>query len=161
MRMAGGELIVVVPARIATPAARFAVLHELGHALANLSTAAGLPRVLDEAVASYAARLLEVPGTPWFSPYARAARARRTLLAHALHAIERGEGDTRSGEGGTRIAARPPWALWHDPGAQATYVEAEAIADRLWANLGESPAPGALARAIADERAAIERRWAW
>ncbi|HVK84702.1 MAG TPA: hypothetical protein VM513_11375 [Kofleriaceae bacterium] len=154
LRMAGGEVIVVVPARIATPAARFALLHELGHALANLSTPAGLPRVLDEAVASYAGRLLEVPGTPWFSTYARAARARRTLLAQALHAIERGEGDTR-------IAARPPWALWHDPGAQATYVEAEVIADRLWGNLGASPAPGALAQAIAEERAAIDRRWAW
>jgi hypothetical protein len=131
------------------PSARFAVLHELGHALANLVSPAGLPRALDEAVAAYAARLLELPETPWFSTYARAARARRSLLAHALDAIERGQGDRE-------LAERPPWALWHDPGAQASYVEAEVIADRLWRTLGASPAPGALAHAIAVERARID-----
>ena len=119
--MAGGEVIVVVPERIATAAARFAVLHELGHALANLASPAGLPRALDEGVAAYSARLLELPDTPWFSIYARAARARRSLLAQALDAIERGQGDRE-------IAERPPWALWHDPAAQALYVEAERIA---------------------------------
>jgi len=57
-----------------------------------------------------------------------------------------------------RIAARPPWALWHDPGAQASYVAAEALADELAAQLGPEPPPGAFAAAIAAHRERIDRR---
>jgi hypothetical protein len=155
------EVIVVVPVRVDSPAARFAVLHELGHALAHLASPAGLPRALDEAVASYAARLLEEPGSPWYSPLAAAARARRGLLAHALDIVEedlgkRGHAAARDVSGVT-LGARPPWALWHDPGAQAMYVEAERISQHWWTELGPSPAPGALAAAIATERARIDQ----
>jgi hypothetical protein len=120
----GREVIAVVPARVETPGARFAVLHELGHALAGLVVAAPLPRAIDEAAASYAARAMEAPDHPWHSALAAEARARRTALATMLDEIERG---TRK-----PAAAKPPWALWHDPGAQASYVRAEQIAD-AWA----------------------------
>ncbi len=122
----GREVIVVVPAQLDTPAARFAALHELGHAIAALAIARPLPRVVDEAVASLAARAMEDPASPFASPLAAAARARRLAIAARLDAIERGAspGDL----------ARPPWALWHDAGAQATYVAAETIADELAAS---------------------------
>lgn len=149
------EVIVAVPRVIATPAARFAVLHELGHAIANLVAPAGLPRTVDEAVASYVARSMEQPDVlpaPWFSAEASEARVRRTALARFLDAIERA------------LPALPPsstegpaWALWHDPGSQASYVAAEAIADRWWSTLGPAPAKGALAAAIAVERERIDR----
>jgi hypothetical protein len=42
------------------------------------------------------------------------------VLATLLDAIERGA---------PPAFARPPWALWHDPGAQAAYVRAEQLAD--------------------------------
>ncbi len=132
------EVIAVVPARASTPAERFAVLHELGHAVANLLSPAGLPRVLDEAVASLVARDLERT-----TPLAIAARDRRTQLARVLAAVERGEVP------GDRIAASPPWALWHDPAAQAAYVAAEEMADRL------DGAPD-LGAALAHERARID-----
>ena len=119
----GREAIVVVPERVATPAARFAVLHELGHAIAALAIDRALPRVVDEAVASLVARTMEVPGAAWASPLAIAARARRHAIAARLDAIERG--------GAIGDLATPPWALWHDAGAQAAYVAAEAIADEL------------------------------
>ena len=133
----GREVIAVVPARVLTPAARFAVLHELGHALAGLLAPVALPRALDEAAASYAARAMEAPAHPWHSPLAAQARARRTALAALLDEIERGA---------PPVGARPPWALWHDPGAQAAYVRAEQLAD-AWADdaaaraaiLGASP----------------------
>ncbi|MDX2093896.1 MAG: hypothetical protein SFX73_39040 [Kofleriaceae bacterium] len=155
------EVIVVVPMRVDSPAARFAVLHELGHALAHLASPPGLPRAVDEAVASYAARLLEEPASPWYSSLAAAARARRGLLAHALDIVEddlgtRGHAAAREVSGVT-LGARPPWALWHDPGAQALYVEAERISQQWWTALGPSPAPGALAAAIATERARIDQ----
>src|SRR5690606_20545894 len=47
------EVVIVVPSVIDTPAARFAVLHELGHAIVALALPGGTPRVLDEAAASY------------------------------------------------------------------------------------------------------------
>jgi hypothetical protein len=117
------EVIVVLPATIDTPAARFAVLHELGHALVALLVGE-VQRVLDEAVASFVARRIEQPGSAWFSELAVQARARRVAVASELDAIERGVSKRRPTE-------RPPWALWHDPGAQAAYVEAEVIADTL------------------------------
>lgn len=133
----GREVIVVVPPHAASPAARFAVLHELGHAVANLLAPAGLPRVLDEAVASLVARDLERA-----TPVAIAARTRRTQLARVLAAVERGE------RPGDSVAPSPPWALWHDPAAQAAYVAAEELADRL------AVAPD-LGAALAHERARI------
>ncbi|HEY5938429.1 MAG TPA: hypothetical protein VIU61_27450 [Kofleriaceae bacterium] len=123
------EVIVVVPRELRTPADRFAALHELGHVVVAMLVGL-VPRVVDEAAASHVARLLETdtPDLPgWFSPLAVAARARRVALARALDAIERGAG--------TRVTEAPPWALWHDPGAQATYVAAESLADGLAADV--------------------------
>jgi hypothetical protein len=134
----GAEVIVVVPERVDTPAARFAVLHELGHAVCALASPVPVPRVVDEAAAAYVARAMEVPG-PWFSTVATAARARRHAIAGELDRVERG--------GRTDTYAAPPWSLWNDPGAQAVYVEAETVADR-W--------HGPLASSIAAERARID-----
>lgn len=150
------EVIVVVPSVVDTPAARFAVLHELGHALVALALPPGTPRVVDEAAASYIARLAEPPS--WLSPrwpseLAAAARRRRTALAAMLDEIECGLPDLADVPG-----ARPPWALWHDPGAQAAYVAAEAIADRLRNDLGPNPPRGQLVRALELERARIDHR---
>jgi len=144
----------VVPARIAAPDERFAVLHELGHAVAALAGPAGIPRVIDEAVAAYVARAIEDTDDPWYSPLAAAARVRRRALAQRLARIERalpGLPDV------PLISERPPWALWHDPGAQAAYVAAEAIADAIARALDTAPAPGVLANVIAAACAAIDR----
>ena len=122
----GVEVIVVVPARVDTPAARFAVLHELGHAACALVSRRAVPRVVDEAVASKVARWMEGEGAldpVWTSSLAAEARRRRMALAALLDRRERGPIETGH--------ASPPWALWHDPGAQAGYVAAEAIAERL------------------------------
>lgn len=158
------EVIVVVPAQLATPADRFAVLHELGHAVAALALPAGIPRVIDEAVAAYVARGIERPGdAAWYSPAAGGARARRGLVARRLDQIERQierriEHSSAGGDAAApQIAERPPWALWHDPGAQAAYVAAEALADELDRAIGAAPGPGALAGALAGHRAAIDR----
>jgi hypothetical protein len=144
----GAEVVVVVPARIAAPAERFAVLHELGHAVAALGSPAGIPRVVDEAAAAAVARALEAPDHPWHSPHAIAARQRRVALARWLDRLERALPALPDAH--ARPAERPPWALWHDPGAQAAYVAAEALADTL--------APGRLVAGVAEARAAIDRR---
>lgn len=120
--IARDEIVVAIPRAIATPAARFAVLHELGHARAALDHGLDLPRAFDEACAAHAARAMEDPDDPWYSPLATAARTRRRYLAAQLAAIE--EEPAR----GPALAASPPWALWHDPGAQAAYVVAEELA---------------------------------
>ena len=150
------EVIVVVPEVVDTPAARFAVLHELGHALVALALPAGTPRVVDEAAASYIASLAE-PGSwlppRWPSELAPAARRRRTALAAMLDEIERGLPALADVPG-----TNPPWALWHDPGAQAAYVAAEVIADRLRNDLGPNPPRGQLVRALELERARIDQR---
>jgi len=145
------EAAVVIPERIATPAERFAVAHELGHVLAAFVLADGIPRVVDEAAAAYTARVaLETEGAgSWHCPLAAAARARRLSYARALDRIELGLPNDRP--------ARVPWSLWHDPGAQAAYVAAEAMADRLIDQLGLDPPPGALAEALAAERARVDR----
>ena len=136
----GVRAIIVVPERIDTSAARFAVLHELGHALlwlAPISREHEWPRAIDEAAASYVARLMELDGANgandvtsakagihrWGSAQATAARKRRLAIARVLDAIE----------GGAERGAieRPPWALWNDPHAQAAYVTAEQVADAL------------------------------
>ena len=121
------EVIVVVPAVVDTPRARTQVLHELGHAAAALLLPAGIPRAVDEAAAAFVARLAE-PGSwlpsRWISELAPAARERRLAIAQLLDAIERGYD-------GPLTPGAPPAALWDDPGAQSSYVAAEAIADRL------------------------------
>jgi hypothetical protein len=151
------EVIVVVPAAIDTPAARFAVLHELGHAFVALAMSAGVPRVVDEAAGSYVARFMEPPSwlpPKWPSALAEAARERRRAVAVALDAIERRLPDAD----GTALGAAPPWALWHDPGAQAAYVAAEQMADRLRADLGPKPPVGQVLRALVAERDRIDLR---
>jgi hypothetical protein len=142
----GREVIVVVPAGVATPAARFAVLHELGHALGGLLAPAALPRAVDEAVASYAARALEAPSHPWYSPLAGAARARRTVIARLLDEIERA---LPALEAPPPPSPRAPWALWHDPGSQASYVAAEQIAEGWSSGGAEAGLAGAISRAAA------------
>ena len=149
----GREVIAVIPERVATPAERFAVLHELGHAVAALALSTGIPRVVDEAAAAYIARAIERPADRWYSSLARAARERRRALAGMLDRIERRPALRPA----PRISERPPWALWHDPGAQAAYLVAEQIADELDRELGPAPASGALATALAAHRAPIDR----
>src|SRR5262249_42024375 len=63
----GREVVPAIPAQVATPAERFAVLHELGHAIAALACPAGIPRVVDEAAAAYVARAIERGDNPWHS----------------------------------------------------------------------------------------------
>jgi len=154
-----GEVVVVIPAQIATPADRFMVLHELGHVLAALAMPAGIPRVVDEAAAAYLARAIEREGDAegvWYSPAAGPARVRRGILARVLDRIERhlAQGPPAVAD---RPAERPPWALWHDPGAQAAYVAAEAMAGAIEEAVGPAPAPGALAEALAAQREQIDR----
>jgi hypothetical protein len=150
-----GEVVVVIPAQITTPAERFTVLHELGHVLAALAVSAGIPRVVDEAAAAYVARAIEREGEPWFSPAAAEARVRRGALARVLDGIERALPAIVD-----RPAERPPWALWHDPAAQAAYAAAEAIADAIEREVGPAPAPGAVAAALNAQREQIDRRGA-
>ncbi|HET9627279.1 MAG TPA: hypothetical protein VFP84_38235, partial [Kofleriaceae bacterium] len=88
---------------------------------------AGLPRVLDEAVAAYVARDVERRDHPWYAAAAPAARTRRRVLARVLDGVER----ALPALAPSPITERPPWALWHDPGAQAAYVAAERLADTL------------------------------
>lgn len=154
-----GEVIVVLPAQITTPAERFAVLHEFGHVLAALTMPAGIPRVVDEAAAAYVARTIEREGGAegaWSSRAAVPARGRRVTLARVLDHIER-----RLEHGPPAIvdrpAERPPWALWHDPGAQAAYIAAEAMADAIEHAIGPAPVPGAFAAALAAQREQIDR----
>jgi hypothetical protein len=150
------EVVIVVPAALDTPAARFAVLHELGHAIVALALSPGTPRVLDEAAAAYIARLAEPPSwlpPRWASDLATRARERRLAIAAMLDDIERALPALHDVPG-----AMPPWALWYDPGAQAAYVAAEKIADRLRAELGPNPPRGQLVRALELERDRIDRR---
>jgi hypothetical protein len=152
-----GEVVVVIPAQIATPADRFTVLHELGHVLAALAMPAGIPRVVDEAAAAYLGRAIEREGEgAWYSAAADPARVRRGVLARVLDRIERHlvHAPPASAD---RPAERPPWALWHDPGAQAAYVAAEAMADAIEEAVGPAPAPGALAEALVAQREQIDR----
>jgi hypothetical protein len=81
-----------------------------------------------------------------------AARARRAALARVLDGIERALPAVVE-----RPAQLPPWALWHDPGAQAAYAAAEEIADAIERAVGPAPAPGAVAAALAAQREAIDR----
>ena len=146
-----------------------AALHEVGHALVAL---AGLRpvRAVDEAVATWASdRLARADQAMWMlgvSPDEAARRAREAEAGRALRRrsaalLVRFERDLYREPGGdlaarwhaaaaaagwTRTFARPPAALWHDPGAQAAYRAAEELALRL----GEALAAGAgLAEAVA------------
>lgn len=151
------EVIVVVPRVIATPAAKFAVLHELGHAAAALTLPAGLPRVVDEGAAAYVARLAETANVlpaRWVEPIAVGARARRVKIAAMLDRIERALPETAGGQG---VVEAPPVALWDDPGAQAAYRAAEGVADMLQARLGRSPPRGQWASTLAAERDRVDR----
>jgi len=142
------EVIVVVPAVVASQAARFAVLHELGHAAAALASPLGLPRVVDEAAASFVARVAEAPSwlpPRWTCPLGAAARARRVAIAATLDDIERLLPELPQVPA---ASTAPPWALWHDPGAQAAYVAAEAVAERLRRDLGPNPPRGQFARVL-------------
>jgi hypothetical protein len=150
-----GEVVIVIPVRVATPADRFAVLHELGHVLAALALPPGIPRVVDEAAAAYIARAIEREGEAWYSAVAGDARARRSALARVLDRIERALPAIVE-----RPAERPPWAPWHDPGAQAAYVAAEPLADAITQAIGPTPRPGALAAALETEREQIDRECA-
>jgi len=159
----GAEVVVVIPGQVVTPADRFAVLHELGHAIAALALPAGIPRAIDEAAAAYVARTIERVDDAWHSPAAGPARVRRGVLARVLDHVERqiALGIERQRDrvvplAADRLAERPPWALWHDPGAQAAYAVAEALADELERTVG--PGPGALAAALAGHRASIDHR---
>jgi hypothetical protein len=146
-----GREVIVVAGALTSPAMQFAALHELGHALAGLLSPVALPRVLDEAAASYVARLLETEGAleGWFTPLARPARDPvRLAMVMALQGYEAGLAP--------RIA-RPPWGLWHDPGAQAAYLGAERFADHWWRELGAHPPPGAFAAQLATQLAHVER----
>lgn len=146
---AKARVICVVPAVLDTPAARFAALHELGHAACAFALPAGTPRVVDEAAAASVARWVE-PGSwlpaPWVNERAVAARARRLAIARVLDATERALPALPS----ELPADRPPRALWLDPGAQAAYVAAEALADEL------PLAAGGFAQALAAARARID-----
>jgi len=150
------EVIIVAPHAIDTPAARFAVLHELGHAFVALSMTPGVPRTVDEAAATFVARFMEPPSflaPRWESALASAARTRRLALASLLDHVERRLPELEDVPGAT-----PPWGLWHDPGAQASYVAAEAMADRVRAELGPSPPKGQVLRALIAERDRIDQR---
>ncbi|MDB4957729.1 MAG: hypothetical protein JWO36_5298 [Myxococcales bacterium] len=151
----GSAVIVVVPISIASPAARFAVLHELGHAVAAVALPDGIPRALDEGVAALVARLAESPSVlpaVWHCELAAAARVRRAAIAMLLAEIERGLPELPA----VPPSASPPHALWDDPGAQGCYVEAEVIADRLQSQLAGDGR--ALPTLLAGELERIDRR---
>jgi hypothetical protein len=127
--VAPGEAIVVVRAD-ATVTAWSQALHELGHAWVAIA-GLDLPRTLDEAVAIAASLTLERS-----QPAAARVHARHETIAHALAGTEQALyaesfsiGNREPGMGNreflpARAEAVPPWALWHDPGAQAAYVAA-------------------------------------
>jgi hypothetical protein len=150
------EVVIVIPDVVSSPAARFAVLHELGHAVVALAMRPGVPRVVDEAAASYVARLVEPPSwlpPKWPSELAVPARTRRLALAAMLDDVERRLPDLRDPPG-----TAPTWSLWNDPGAQAAYVVAEDMADRLRTELGPNPPRGQLVRALIAERDRVDQQ---
>lgn len=168
--VAGGRISIGLRDQRDMPRAWFHLLHELGHAVAAiLAPAGGMPRVVDEAVASWLARHLEEPDSAPALPihaYAPALhageRVRRDAVATALAHLETHAhgGDER--EAPAAEGAGLPWALWHDGGAQPAYLHAEQIATRWWNDglrLGTDAAHAiALGRAIAtacDEAAAL------
>jgi len=79
---------------------------------------------------------------------------RRRQVAAVLDRIERAMPTTHA----PVTTARPPWALWHDPGAQAAYLAAELVADDIEREIGSAPAAGALVEALVARREIIDRR---
>ncbi|HEX3763079.1 MAG TPA: hypothetical protein VHW23_30490, partial [Kofleriaceae bacterium] len=119
-----------------------------------LALPTAIPRVVDEAAAAYVGGAFERTADPWYSPLAGAARLRRGRLAQRLDGIERA---LPARLPAPEISERPPWALWHDPGAQAAYAAAEWLAGAIERAIGASPGPGALAAALAAWAAPIDR----
>ncbi|MBP9088598.1 MAG: hypothetical protein KBG15_20920 [Kofleriaceae bacterium] len=129
-----GQCHVLVPGRAvavwlrggASAAAWHDCLHELGHAVVALCTVHDVPRTVDEAAADLiAAQLVDparAPGGGLLDDFADLVhvaaqmRQHRTAVAQRLAVAE--------ATGQSTAAAGPPWALWHDPGAQAAYVAA-------------------------------------
>jgi hypothetical protein len=165
-RVAGGRLSIGLRDERDMPRAWFQLLHELGHAVAAvLAPAGGTPRAVDEAVASWLARHLEEPGSVPALPqhaYAPALhgdeRARREAVAIALAHLEtHAHGGDEREPPAAASGAGLPWALWHDGGAQPSYLHAERIAARWWSEglrLGSNAAAIARAVAVACEEAA-------
>jgi hypothetical protein len=106
-----GEAIVVVRSD-STVNAWSQALHELGHAWVAIA-GLELARTLDESVAISAARTLERR-----EPEARAMHERQHAIAVELAGVARYAGEPIHRD------RPPPWALWHDPGAQAAYASA-------------------------------------
>lgn len=141
---AHGQCNVVVPGRVvavwvrsgASAAAWHACLHELGHALVALCCASDVPRAVDEAAAEViAAQLVSLASAHGPGPLAGFAdlvqvaqhmRHYRDAITQRLAAAE--------ASGQPMTTAAPPWALWHDPGAQAAYLAAGQLALPLLAN---------------------------
>jgi hypothetical protein len=159
-RVAGGRISIGLRDERDMPRAWFQLLHELGHAVAAvLAPAGGTPRAVDEAVASWLARHLEEPGSVPALPqhaYVPALhgdeRARREAVAIALAHLEtHAHGGDEREPPAAASGAGLPWALWHDGGAQPSYLHAERLAARWWSaglRLGSNAA--AIARAVAD-----------
>ncbi len=150
----GRELVVAVPAATSVIGWQVA-LHELGHALVGLRGGPRPPRAVDEGIAQWAARHLEVPA--WtaaalaidpahaarIAAIAAVARRRQRAQHRLLGACEvaccagRDPGAawralaTAAGwpEGAAR--ALPPALLWDDPGAAQAYAEADRQAEAL------------------------------
>ena len=127
----GVRATIVVPAVLASPAHRFSVLHELGHAWLWLRPEARTrewPRALDEACAGYFAHKLEHPAAlppRWFHPAAERAAKRRGILTHLLHHLEEVALGAPAELPRHALPPAPPWALWHDMLAQEAYLSAE------------------------------------
>lgn len=153
--IAPGRTVIVAVPRAPTMHAWQIALHELGHALVGLRAGPRPRRAVDEGVAQWAARHLEVPawiaGALGLAPDAaaalaeRAARARarqvaqhRALAAFEAAVIADPAGDLAASwralaRGAVWTAAEtwtaPPALLWHDPGAAQAYAAADALAD--------------------------------
>jgi hypothetical protein len=141
----------------ATPARWAEALHELGHALLALRPGPRPARAADEGAAAFVARHLERPAfsadvlglapgpAEALARVAAAARDRQVGQRRVLAALDGrgGDADRRRCELAAAAAwpelagrARPPVALWHDPGAHRAYRDADPIADRLERRLG-------------------------
>ncbi len=136
-----GQCSVVVPGCVvavsvrsgSSAAAWHECLHELGHAVVALCCTHDVPRAVDEAAADIiAAQLVRFASTQGPGPLdcfadlvqvASYMRQHRNDIAQRLAAAE--------ASGHPIATAAPPWALWHDPGAQAAYVAASQLATPL------------------------------
>ncbi len=135
---AHGQCNVVVPGRVIevwlrsgpSAGAWHDCLHELGHALVALCCAHDVPRAVDEAAADIIAAQL-VSAASAHEPWPLAGFA--DLVHVAQHMRHHRDGITQrlaaaEVTGQPTATTAPPWALWHDPGAQAAYVAAGQLA---------------------------------